>query len=352
MQSASRFMPVEGTHVQTSELCATCHTLITHTLGPEGEVLGEFPEQVPYQEWVHSEYPTEQSCQSCHMPEVKEDVPIASVWGEPRTAFSRHTFRGGNFVLPGIFNRHRAELGVEAYPQELNGSVLRTVEHLQSKAARITVERAVASRGRLEADISIENLAGHKLPTAYPSRRVWLHFSVTDAEDRLVFDSGSFGEDGQIKGNDNDRDPATYEPHYLEIVSEDQVQIYEPILEDREGRVTTGLLNGLTYGKDNRLLPRGFDKTSADEWVAVHGAAARDGDFTGGGDRIRYVVDLQSATGPFRVDVELWYQPIGYRWAQNLRSYDTHLTNRFVSYYEGMSSSSGIVLTRTTATVR
>ena len=34
--------------------------------------------------------------------EYSEGRLDASVWGEPRTAFSRHTFRGGNFVLPGI----------------------------------------------------------------------------------------------------------------------------------------------------------------------------------------------------------------------------------------------------------
>jgi hypothetical protein len=214
------------------------------------------------------------------------------------------------------------------------------------------VERAEISNGRLEAEVSIENLAGHKLPSAYPSRRVWLHFMVRDANDRLIFDSGAFGDDGQIKGNDNDLDPAKYEPHYRTIDREDQVQIYEPILVDGEGGVTTGLLAAVHYGKDNRLLPRGFDKATAGEDVAVHGSAAEDGDFTGGGDRIRYTVDLRGAGGPFRVDVELWYQPIGYRWAQNLKPYDTALTNRFVNYYEDMSSSSAIILARSGATVR
>lgn len=39
-----------GRHLQSSELCATCHTLYTHALGPGGEVIGELPEQVPYLE--------------------------------------------------------------------------------------------------------------------------------------------------------------------------------------------------------------------------------------------------------------------------------------------------------------
>jgi hypothetical protein len=352
MRSASRFVPVEGVHVQSSELCATCHTLITHTLGPGGEAVGELPEQVPYQEWLHSDYRTEKSCQSCHMPVVEGEMPIASVWGEPRAGLSRHTFRGGNFFLPRIFNRHKEELGVTAYPQELSGSILRTLEHLQSSAARVSLERTAVSNGRLEAEVVIESLAGHKLPSAYPSRRVWIHFSVRDANDRLIFDSGAFEDNGRIKGNDNDRNPTEYEPHYREIVSADQVQIYEPILVDGDGRVTTGLLAAVRYGKDNRLLPRGFDKATAGEDVAVQGSAVEDKDFTGGGDRIRYVVDLQSAEGPFQVDVELWYQPIGFRWAENLRSYDSALTNRFVSYYDDMSASSALILAKSAATVR
>ena len=41
MRSATGFTPTEAPHVQQSELCATCHTLITHALGPKGEVVGE-----------------------------------------------------------------------------------------------------------------------------------------------------------------------------------------------------------------------------------------------------------------------------------------------------------------------
>ena len=40
--------------------------------------------------------------------------------------------------------------------------------------------------------------------------------------------------------------------------------------------MTTGLLKGLRFVKDNRLLPRGFDKASADADIAVRGDAAAD----------------------------------------------------------------------------
>ena len=68
------------------------------------------------------------------------------------------------------------------------------------------------------------------------------------------------------------------------------MQIYESVMVGPDGAVTTGLLTALRYVKDNRLLPHGFDKRTADKDVAVHGDAEGDADFTGGGDRIRYSV--------------------------------------------------------------
>ncbi len=75
MRSAIGFVPAEGKHMQSSEVCATCHTLLTSALGPNHETLGTLPEQTPYLEWQHSAYRESQNCQSCHMPVVAEAVP-------------------------------------------------------------------------------------------------------------------------------------------------------------------------------------------------------------------------------------------------------------------------------------
>jgi hypothetical protein len=344
MRSATGFRQTQSEHVQRSELCATCHTLITHALGPDGQVIGELAEQVPYQEWFHSRYREEKSCQDCHMPVLPEATRVTSVLGEPREGFSRHDFRGSNFFMIRMLNRYRSELGVEAPGQELELGARMAQEHLQNESARISIERAEVLGGRLEVDVTVENLAGHKLPTAYPSRRVWLEMTVMDQEGFEVFSSGSLTPSGLIVGNDNDADPALYEAHYQNITSEDQVQIYETIMVDRSNELTTGLLHGLRYVKDNRILPDGFDKATAEEEIAVHGAAATDLDFVGGSDRIRYSVEVEAAEGPFMVQVVLWYQSIGYRWADNLRAYDANEIRRFVSYYDAMAASSGITL--------
>lgn len=350
MASSIGAVPTRGVHVQRSELCATCHTLYTHARGPGGEVLGEFPEQVPYLEWLHSAYRERQACQACHMPVVDQPTPITSVVGTPRPNLSRHDFRGANFFMLGMLNRHRVELGVAAPPLAMDAAANRTREFLQRDTARVAVVAVARDGGRLVADLEVENLAGHKLPTAYPSRRAWLHVVVRDAAGAIRFESGRLEASGAIAGNDNDRDGSRFEPHHTEITSPEQVQIYEPIMGDHAGRVTTGLLSGIVYLKDNRILPAGFDKATAPRDVAVHGAAAGDPDFVGGRDRIRYAVDVGDATGPLAIEVGLWFQPIGFRWAHNLRPYDAAEPRRFLAWYEAMSSGTAIELARARAT--
>lgn len=61
---------------------------------------------------------------------------------------------------------------------------------------------------------------------------------------------------------------------------------------------------------------------------------------------------MEPDAGPFTVTVELWFQPIAYRWAQNLADYDSFETDRFVRYYESMAAASGLVLARTSEVVR
>lgn len=250
----------------------------------------------------------------------------------------------------GILNRYRADLDVAALPQELTSAQNGTLAFLQSQSARLTIRNVDVSSGHLQAEVFVENLTGHKLPTAYPSRRAWIHFVVKDRDGHAVFESGALNPDGSIQGNDNDVDKERYEPHYREITSADQVEIFEPILKDSDGKVTTGLLAATGYLKDNRVLPTGFDKTTAEKDIAVIGDAAEDPNFVAGGSTLRYAVPLGSGEGPFHVEVELWYQPIGFRWAHNLQPYTAAEPQRFVNYYESMSSSTATVLARAEVT--
>jgi hypothetical protein len=241
---------------------------------------------------------------------------------------------------------------VEALAQELELAASQTRAQLGSESGTVSLVSVARQEGRLEVTVMVRSQVGHKLPTAYPSRRVWLELTVRDGDGDIVFRSGEFRPNGEIAGNDNDQDPERFEPHYEEIRASDQVQIYESILVNAEGRVTTGLLEAVGYGKDNRILPRGFDKATAEPDIAVHGAATGDTNFAGGSDQVVYSIDPGDAAGELRVDAVLWYQPVGFRWAENLRPYAAPEPERFVRYYSDMSEFSATVLARDSTTLR
>ncbi|MEJ2582810.1 MAG: hypothetical protein P8127_14435 [Acidobacteriota bacterium] len=62
-----------------------------------------------------------------------------------------------------------------------------------------------------------------------------------------------------------------------------------------------------------------------------------------------YRIDVAQADGPFTVEAEPWYQPIGYRWAHNLGDQRAEDIKRFISYYNEAAESSAVVLASTKA---
>jgi hypothetical protein len=85
----------------------------------------------------------------------------------------------------------------------------------------------------------------------------------------------------------------------------------------------------------------------------VAGTASDDPDFRAGGDRVRYSVDVGGATaGPLTVTAELWFQPIGFRWAETLAGYQAFETDRFVRYYREMAEGSATVVAHAAVVVR
>jgi hypothetical protein len=147
-------------------------------------------------------------------------------------------------------------------------------------------------------------------------------------------------------------DKNRFEPHHTLVNSPDQVQIYEAIMADPEGNVTTGLIEAIRFIKDNRILPKGFNKASAHEDIKVQGRAASDHDFNEPGDTIRYEIEADADRGPFKVQAELLYQPIAFRWAKNLKEQQAAEIDRFVAYYDSMSAQSWTVLGKDSRIIR
>jgi hypothetical protein len=334
MQAGSGYANTQSDHLSQSEMCATCHTLHTHYLNAEGEFSKEpFPEQTPYLEWLASDYVDSYSCQDCHMPKAKSEVVISNMGSPARDPFYQHTFTGGNAYMLGILKNFSDEIIVQSKADGFDEAIQRTRDFLGQQTATLSIDSAQLTDSQLNVDVSLVTLTGHKFPTGFPSRRAWLHLTVIDADGNTLFESGAYESNGSIIGNANDEDDSLFEPHYTEITESDQVQIYESIMRDTEGNTTTALLLAANYAKDNRLLPSGFEKPAASTDIAVYGLAAEDDDFTGAGDTIHYGIKLDAPSAPLTVKIELLYQSIGYRWAQNLGEQDNPQISDFLRYY-------------------
>lgn len=316
------YTPTYSPHVKSSKLCATCHNLKTPYVDESGNVLSttpesEFPEQMPYTEWEHSSYASTnpKSCQQCHMSRAN-GVPISNrpMWLAGRDDFAIHEFVGANKLMLDVFDKNKQQLGVLA--NNFAETIGKTQTMLNSAASITPVSQSLANN-TLDFKLKINSNTGHKLPSAYPSRRVILHVTIKDSQGTVVFESGKVNANGSVAGVDADADRSMFEPHYDLITSPDQVQVYEAIMGNNLNQVTYTLLRGATYLKDNRLLPQGFNKATAANDVKVKGDALTDANFIGGSDEVSYQISGLS-NGTYQVEAELLHQPIAYAFAQDL----------------------------------
>ena len=317
------YTPDFSAHISDSALCAVCHNLKTPFVDAEGNIASttpesEFPEQMPYTEWQHSEFEdagsNPQSCQDCHMPKTTAKVSNRPRWLSAKDGFARHHLVGANPTMLTLLRDNAAQLDVTSPDMDL--AIDRARAMLQS-AATIEIVSASVTDGVLEARLKVQNNSGHKTPTSYPSRRMWIHFKVTDSSNKVIFESGKINPDGSITGANNDTDQSKYEPHHEVITKPGQVQIYEPVVGDSDGNVTFTLLRAAYYIKDNRLTPKGFDKANVPDDVAVRGRAFNDSDFNLGSDEIIYRFPV-AVTGELNVTAALNYQSIEHGFLQDL----------------------------------
>lgn len=327
MQSQVGFLAQLGEHMSRSETCGTCHNLNIKPIDKNGEPVadaGHFAEQANYTEWLFSDYrkggPLEKSCMDCHMPTLDQPVVLGEGSGlDKRDGFREHTFLGANTVMQSMLRDFSAELGV-APELDFDESIERNREFLTTSASVAIANGVISSEGdvdTLDFDVQITNETGHKLPSGYHSRRVYLHVLVSDSDGEVVFESGRMNEDGSIVGVAEDVNPAVWEPHHDVITSERDVQVYQAIVGNSDEERTHSLLNGSYYLKDNRLTPKGFNKrdVTGSPGVAasfgVFGKAMEDDDFDSGLDTVSYRVTVP-AMETFSVRAELRYQPFSY----------------------------------------
>ena len=360
MRRFTGFTPTFGEHILDSALCGSCHTLETEALDPAGERVGAtLLEQAPYLEWRNSAYsdevaepgPLASSCQDCHVPTFDREgrvisTPIARTPGggdfgalQPRDPYGRHVFVGGNTLIPSLFRDHAERLGVVAPPEAFDATIAAARDQLRHRTARLAIGDVARTEGRLSFEVRVENLTGHKLPSAHPTRRAWLRVTVRDGEGRVLLTSGGVDPAGRIVGSDgaplgSERAGGPIEPHRDVVRTGDQVATYQAVMADQHGAPTHTLMRGASWLVDDRLLPLG--------WSPDHPEAARtapvgvegDGDFVGGGDAVRYALEVAGGEA-VTIEAELLYQTLSARWAAELARFDTPEIATFLELYEG-----------------
>lgn len=330
-QNKVDFTPVYSEHMRDSKHCATCHNLDTPVISADGNLtdpLQHFPEQAVYTEWEYSDFndsgKSAQSCQECHMPLAEGGVVISTMGNVgTREPFRQHKFLGANTYMLEILKNNRDKLGAVASEARFEESITDTREFLKA-AANVNIINTNFANGTLSFDVNITNHSGHKFPTSLPTRRAWLHVKVTDQNDIVVFESGAWDSStNRIIGVDDNTEK--YEPHYTDINDSSQVQVYESIMADTDGKHTYTFMNAASYLKDNRILPKGFDKNSVPPNIRVYGNAKDDGDFIGGSDTVNYSIGNLSENIEYTITATLRYQTASYGFMQDLYK-DIHLT--------------------------
>ncbi len=352
--------PTYGPHMLEAGVCGTCHVVITPTLNAAGEQTGRFLEQATYLEWLASGYPkADKTCRTCHMPQLEDadgnpakqyiaHTPHGGYFPptRPREPFGQHTFQGANFA--------GAELLAAAYPD------LETVLEPAAERARTMLAESLSltlaaklEDGKLLAQVGVVNRSGHKLPSGFPSRRLWLHLAVRDGAGRAIFESGAWdAASGEIRARAaGARGPA--EPHYRRISSPAQTQIYEMEMADPAGAHTLALLRAGRTLKDNRVLPMGFDASRAElpglEGLSILPVGVEDEDFRAGADQVLYEAPLGDSAGPWRVTLEALYQSVKPSHAAQLDGAKSEEERRFLA--ELSAAVRPLVIARAEATV-
>ena len=168
----------------TSTGCGPCHAVTN----PKGAKLEE-----TFGEWEASSFnrPGGKTCQDCHMPEYKGRAASQGAIDDqaiPERTLHRH-------IMPGV---DVSLLPPEDFPgyEELRIAV----RELLQESAEIGVMVDTSTKAMF---VSIKNLAGHALPSgATAERQMWLEVIVTSTSGAVVFESGTWDSDENLRVND------------------------------------------------------------------------------------------------------------------------------------------------------
>ncbi len=350
-------IPAYSPHVSDGAFCSPCHTLVTNTVDLDGNFTGQtFVEQATYHEWVNSSYPGQDiQCQTCHMPKIEEPIKIANGYlALPgRSPFNQHQFMGGNAYMVNLIKQNKNALNVNAPDANFDSTIAATNRMLLHQTLQSTLTFNSQDNDTAYFSFSLKNLAGHKFPSGYPSRRAIVLFTVKDSTGNNMFQSGVLNTDYELV------DPDTYLPHYNVINSPQKVQIYEMVMGDVNGDKTSILERAATALKDNRLPPAGFSSShSVYDTVKIIANAYTDPDFNKntngdegtGTDIIHYHIPIYGYTGKLFVEAQVLYQTIPFHFLGELFQDSTPEIELFKNMFNN-SDRTPVVITTDTLSV-
>jgi hypothetical protein len=361
-------LPVFGSQVGESKLCASCHTIVLPVYNAKGKLVNTDFEQTTYLEWLNSSFANAnyESCQNCHMPDTfygkklayqianiedstfpvvpetgtQTSLPLDQLILETRYEYGRHLLNGSNAFALDMFDQFRTVLGLyatdgllpdplrETYNGQKN-AVGGTVALAQS-SAQVSFDSVMNTGTQLQADVRVQNEVGHKFPSGVSFRRAFLDFQVLDGSNppKVLWESGATNAKGVIidsRGNPLVTEFFTpgqtsqpYQPHFWTgnpITSDEQVQIYEELVQDPQGQFTTSFLSLNNKVKDNRILPQGWSLSGPMGNITQPEGTGSDPNYQGpqpacGCSVVRYQVPLTSIPGAVSVQATLYYQSI------------------------------------------
>jgi len=353
MMQYAFYKPLYGEHVPNGDICAGCHTLVTHATDLDGEYAGiDYVEQATYHEWLNSTYADDgeepATCNACHMPRIEEPVVISSgyVFLEPRTPFGLHTLVGGNAQMLEIMRDNTEALGLETAPELFDSTLQRTRDMLRHETVDLQVNMGdwIDAWGGV-CEVQLTNKAGHKFPSGYPARRAWIEVKATQAGN-VIWHSGQW-ENGSIIGVD-EAGLAVYEPHHATIDDPLKVQIYELVAADVNGDPTNVLERAASSLKDNRITPKGFSYTHAVyDTTRVEGLALTDPNFEVGLGRHTVTYEMASpaelTADAILMEVKVWYQAIPPRWVESMFAFEDSTIQAFQTFFEAQGAAPELV---------
>jgi len=275
--------------------------------------------------------------------------------------FVRHQLQGLNVFLIEMFNNFMAKdtsippnysneiLGVRksdymsTLNNDLDNAIANFVQQAENDTASIVISPPTIAGNLLSADITVTNKTGHRLPSGVGFRRAFVEFAVIDksgGQEKILWASGRTNElgfivdqggkilDSEYVGT-NTANGGKSQPHYYNadnhrITRSDQVQIFEELVKDANGKFTTSFLRIDEEFKDNRLLPQGWSAKGPTpsltgrflEITFPKGDAANDPNYRNGSGTsvVPYRIPLSELRGidPSKLTVKatLYYQAI------------------------------------------